>query len=353
VFDFTSRDAFGLGASDRLNRAAAGAVGAAGVHAAAHLSRALEAAVGDWLGQRYVVLFESGLDARVRTIAALAHGSDYVVIDRCAHPALGLGARHATPHVVLHEHRDFDELRAQLCELRGGSATRGILVVAESFYPLESASPDLSRLRELCIEYEARLLVDATHDLAVLGPDGTGQLGVQGVRSAPDVVVGALSGPLVAGLGFAATGSRSAAEFLKFRSGLHVDLGGPSAFQCAVALEALRVVRSSRGERLRAEIAQAAAVLHGSLSSSDVPCLGSPTPFVIVPLGWEGVSRLVSSLLIPKGVYANSIEYPVVPPGASRLCLRIPAGMLEDATVRAAGIIADAVRDARELVARA
>jgi glycine C-acetyltransferase len=350
--DFASRDPLGLAASALVHQGAARAVRAAGARAQAELPRRLACDVGEWLERPHVVLFESGLDARFHSLAALLRRSDYVVLDRRVDAGFAAAARSASANVLIHEHLDLDELRAQLCEIRARAASEAVLVVTQSLFPLESDAPDLPQLQAICRDYEAKLLVDASFDLGVRGPAGTGQLGVQGMQAEVDLVLGSFAGALVSNLAFLATGSREAAEFVKFHSGAHVVPHAPSAIHCAVAAQALRIVRSEEGDRLRDEIAGASEALRGELAARGIPCLGDPMPFVVVHLGWEGGARLVSALLQERCVFANLLEHPVVPVGAARLCLQVPSRLGRERAARAAEVVAESVRRAWELIAR-
>jgi glycine C-acetyltransferase len=350
--DFASRDPLGLAASAIVHQGAARALRAAGSRAMAELPRRLACDVGEWLERPHVVLFESGLDARLRSLSALVRRSDYVVLDRCVDAGFAAAAHNATANVLRHEHFDLDELRAQLCEIRARSASEAVLVVTQSLFPLESDAPDLPQLQAICRDYEAKLLVDASFDLGVRGPAGTGQLGVQGMLREVDLVLGSFSGALVSNLAFLATGSREAAEFVKFHAGVHVAPHAPAAIHCAVAGQALRIARSDEGDRLRDEIAGATEVLRAELAARGIPCLGDPMPFVVVHLGWEGGARLVSSLLQERRVFANLLEHPVVPVGAARLCLQMPSRLTRERAAHAAEVVAECVRRAWELIRR-
>lgn len=348
--DFASRDPLGLALAPEVRRAAADALDP---EPGSHLSRDLEAALGEWLGLEHVVLFESGFDARFHAVESLVHDGDFVVLDSCVDPTFEQAAREATPDVVRHAHLDVEELRAQLCEIRARSATQGILVVTQSLFPLESDGPDLTSLQGACRENGARLLVDASHDLGVLGPEGTGAIGVQGLRGRVDLVLGSLAPGLACNVGFLATGSREAAEFVKFRSGVHVLMRQPSPLHCAVAVEALRLARTPRCDETREAIRETSHALRKALDRHRVPCLGQPSPYVDVHLGWEGGARLVSSLIQEQGVRADLIEHPLVSVGAARLCLQVPGGSSPADAEHAAAIIGDSIRRAWEIVARA
>lgn len=350
--DFATRDPLALGSNPEVQQAAHRAFAEDGARSLTTRSRHLAAGVGDWLGQPHVVLFESVLDARLRTISALVQAADYVVIDRCADPSFLQAARDATPNVIVNDHLDVDQVHAQLCEIRSRAGTQGILVVTEALFALQSDAPDLAALQQVCWEHEARLLVDVSSDVGLTGPDGTGQMGVQRVLGEIDLVVGGFASCLVSNVGFLATASREAAEFVKFNSGAHVLARSPSPIHCAVADQALRVARSSSAEATRVQIQRTAVALRAALAERGLPCLGDPSPYVLVYLGWEGGARLASALTLERGLYADLIEHPIVPPGAARLCLQVNAEADPRRAHAAAEIIADSVRAAWEIVAR-
>ena len=53
--------------------------------------------------------------------------------------------------------------------IRAKDTENGILVVTESLFSMDSDTPDLAALQELCHEFNATLLVDVAHDLGCLG----------------------------------------------------------------------------------------------------------------------------------------------------------------------------------------
>jgi 7-keto-8-aminopelargonate synthetase-like enzyme len=350
--DFASRDPLALTAHRDVQHAAVRAVEQAGPTALATASRELEAEIAEWLGERHVVLFESGLDARFFVIGSLVHRYDYVVIDACADPSFEKAATEATPNTVLHGHLDLEELHAQLCEIRSRDTTHGILVITESLFRLDSDAPDLAALQCLCREHGAKLLVDLSHDAGLMGPGGTGNLGTQHMLGKVDLVMGSFATSLASNVGFLATDSKQAAEYVKFRSGAHVLPRTPSSIHCAVAQGALRVARSEAGEAARQEIRERSGALRAQLADRGIRCLGETSPFVLVHLGWEGGARLVSALIHERGLHADLMEHPLVPPGSARLCLQVAAGGSAERIPEAAEILADSIHSTWQLVAR-
>ena len=70
-----------------------------------------------------------------------------------------------TDQVYLHGHLNLESVSRHLKRIRAKDVANGILVVTESLFSMDSDTPDLRALQELCREYKATLLVDVAHDL--------------------------------------------------------------------------------------------------------------------------------------------------------------------------------------------
>src|SRR6516225_7110302 len=66
----------------------------------------------------------------------------------------------------------------------------GVLVVTEGLFSMDSDTPDIAALAELCHEYNATLMVDVAHDLGCIGEDGRGHIGLQKMLGKVDIVMG-------------------------------------------------------------------------------------------------------------------------------------------------------------------
>ena len=69
-----------------------------------------------------------------------------------------------------------------------GAADGRAFVVTESYFSMDADSPDLAALRRLCDAHGAALIVDESHALGILGPEGRGLCAAAGVQ--PDALVG-------------------------------------------------------------------------------------------------------------------------------------------------------------------
>ena len=331
--NFASQDYLSLAAHPAVHEAARCALHDAGPHSAGSAvllgntrhSQALESALGELLGLDQLVLFPTGWAAAFGVITALVHSFDHVVIDALAHASLRQGAACATRNVLVHRHLDCDHVRELLARIRALDAVNGILVVTEGLFSMDADSPDLPLLQHLCREYGATLLVDVAHDLGALGPGGGGVVASQRMQGRIDIVMGSFSKTFATNGGFVACASQGARRQLQLYAGPHMFSNALSPMQAAVALESLRIVASSEGDGLRADLLRNAVELRALLACSGLHCLGEPSPIVPVWTGLESAARVAGMLLARDSVFVNPVEFPGVPLGAARLRLQLMA----------------------------
>jgi glycine C-acetyltransferase len=331
--NFGSQDYLGLASHPEVKAAAVATIGEYGVHSAGSsalcgntsYSRQLEAALADFLQMSHVVLYPTGWAAGYGVIRGLVRPADHIVMDALSHACLQEGAAAATQNVHLHRHLDLGAVRRVLGAIRERDTENAILVVTESLFSMDSDTPDLAALQELCRAFDAFLLVDCAHDLGCLGPDGTGHLGAQGMLGKVDLVMGSFSKTFASNGGFVAANSAAVAQYLRYYGSSATFSNALSPVQCATVLKSLEIVRSGQGETLRRVLMDRVTYLRDELERAGFNVVGAASAIVPVPVGDEALGRLVSRRLPALGVIANLVEYPAVARGKSRLRLQVMA----------------------------
>jgi glycine C-acetyltransferase len=148
------------------------------------------------------------------------------------------GASAATRNNYLFRHLDVEHCRDWLRTIRAKDTQNGILVVTEGLFSMNSDTPDLRAMQELCREYEATLVVDVAHDLGCLGEGGRGHIGLQRMLGEVDIVMGSFSKTFASNGGFVACRSRAVKEYLRFYSPPATFSNALSPVQAAVVLKA-------------------------------------------------------------------------------------------------------------------
>lgn len=352
--NFASQDYLSLSTHPAVIAAAHRAVSDFGVHSAGtpvllgscRMSLLLERELAEVLSMEHTVLFPSGWAAAFGAIRGLVRRYDHVLIDLHASAVLQQAAETATPNVIRYAHLEIEALTRRLAEIRAKDKRNAILVITESTFTIDGDSPRLAALQERCNVYQAALLVDVSHDLGATGPSGTGQLGVQNVLGAVDLVIGSLAKSFASNGGFLATRAREVKEYVKCHSGAHAESTALSPLQAAVILEAVRIARGREGEGLRARLEAAIITLRDELAAMDLDVRGHPSASATIAIGAEAVARQASWLAFQRGCFVNLLEHPVVGLGEAVFQMHCQAAHTPLQIFEAADLVTSAIREA-------
>ncbi|MCC2096380.1 MAG: aminotransferase class I/II-fold pyridoxal phosphate-dependent enzyme [Hyphomicrobiales bacterium] len=335
--NFASQDYLSMAAHPDIRATAIEAIGRYGVHSAGSpalvgntsVSVALERKIAGFLKAEEVVLYPTGWAAGFGVIKGLVRSSDHIVMDALAHTCLQEGAHAATRNIYLFRHLDMDHCRRHLEKIRAKDTENGIMVVTEGLFSMDSDTPDIAGLQELCNEFNATLMVDVAHDLGNLGPDGRGHIGMQDMIGKVDLVMGSFSKTFASNGGFVACKTRSLKEYLRFYSAPATFSNALSPVQAAVVLKAFDIIDSDEGVMLRNKMMDNVLLLRKLLRESGMDYYGDPSAIVAVKTGTEALARLVSRHLPELGLLSNLVEFPAVAKGAARFRMQVMANHTE------------------------
>ncbi len=197
----------------------------------------------------------------------------------------------------------------------------------------------LAEIRDLCDEYEARLLVDEAHALGVVGPHGAGTAAATGVRA--DLIMGTFSKSLASCGGFIA-GPADVIGFLRLfcRPILFTASNVPASLGAALA-----AAKIARQEDWRREACSAWPNGCGPVWRSSGYNVGGSPQSSIVPVHIDDLvgTGLLWRALLDRGVYTNCS----LPPAVQRPMLRtsVMATHTEEHVDRALEAFAEVARD--------
>ncbi len=331
--NFGSQDYLSLSSHLRIKAAAVEALSRFGVHSAGSgalagntaISVRLEHKIAEFLRVEDVALYPTGFAAGYGVIKGLVRSADHIVIDMLAHACLHEGANAATQNISVFRHLDTAHCRSKLKAIRAKDSVNAILVITEGLFSMDSDSPDIAAMQELCSEYGATLMVDVAHDFGCLGADGRGQIGVQNMVGKIDIVMGSFSKTFASNGGFVATRSRALKEYLRYYSPPSTFSNALSPVQAAVVLEAFAIIESAEGAERREQLMANILLLRALFASQGIEVYGDPSAIVCAKVGAEDVARLTSRRLPGMGLLTNLVEYPAVARDAARFRLQVMA----------------------------
>jgi 8-amino-7-oxononanoate synthase len=308
VANFSSNNYLGLADSPVLQEAAERAMREHGFGAGAsrlivgNLSphRALEARIARWKRTDAALLFNSGYQANVGVISTLVSAEDVVFSDALNHASIIDGCRLSRARVVVYPHCDLDFLRAALRRETG----RRRLIVSDGLFSMDGDRAPTAELAALAREHDALLAIDEAHAAGIFDDDVT-----------VDLRIGTL-GKALGGFGAYVAASRPLVDLLAQRARSFVFTTALPVPVVAAAHAAIDWLATDAGRARVAALLDNCREFHVRR--------GLPgTPSHIVPLrvrdGDPRRAMAACEALLERGIFAQGIRPPTVPPGTSRL----------------------------------
>jgi 7-keto-8-aminopelargonate synthetase-like enzyme len=296
--------------------------------------RRLEERLADLLGAQAALLAGSGYVAALAGVAALAPaGTTVLADDRCA-SALADACLLAGADAQTYGFGDLDHLAWLLREARGRALQPPVLVT-ESVLAHDGTVAPLPELVELARRHRARLVVDESHGLGCLGPEGRGALAEAGLDGEADLVIASLGCALGAQGGVLA----GDADTIDLVAGAATALSASAAATppgTAAALAALHLL--AEGPRRVAKLQANAGVLRDALAREDLDTGTSETQIMTVPTGDAEHARALREAALRGGVLVEAR------PGEAHVRLTVMATHRIAELQVAAGVLGRAAR---------
>jgi 8-amino-7-oxononanoate synthase len=319
--DFSSNDYLGFSAEPALKKAAEEAVRRLGTGSGAsrlmsgnlELHHELERETAAFKGKEAALLFNSGYQANVGIIPALAGREDAVFADRAAHASLLDGILLSRAVHYRFRHNDTGHL-ADLLE-RHRADHRNALIVTETVFSMDGDLAPLPDLVDLKDRHGCRLLVDEAHATGVFGPHGSGCVEDAGLSDWVEFVMGTFSKAL-GGFGAYLAADAIAVEYLvnAARSFVYSTALPPPVVAADVAAVRLCREEPERGSDLLAKADRFRRRLreHGWQVKGE-------SQIVPVLVGESGTAVRLAARLREREIYVLPVRPPTVPEGSARL----------------------------------
>jgi glycine C-acetyltransferase/8-amino-7-oxononanoate synthase len=301
------------------------------------IHRRLEERLAEFKRREAALLFGSGFLANAGVIAALARPGDVVFSDELNHASIIDGCRLSRAEVFVYHHLDIDHLSWGIGQAEG----RGALIVTDGVFSMDGDVAPLEEIVGLARRNRMRVVVDEAHGTGALGPGGRGALAEAGLEDEVDVIVGTLGKSLGSYGAFAAC-DREMADYLLNTARTFIFSTALPPPAAAGALAALSLLESK--PELVSRLRTNAAALRGGLADEGFDVSASRTQIMPLVLGDPDTTVRACELALERGVFAQAIRPPTVPPMTSRLRLAVMASHRPAELRDAARVLAGAVR---------
>lgn len=280
-----------------------------------------EASFAEFLGAPSTLMFNSGYDANVALLAALATRHDLILYDDRSHASWYDGTRATLGQSYKFRHNSVEHVEELLNAHR--AKFKQVFIIIESIYSMDGDLSPLVRVAEIAHSFDAILLVDEAHATGVMGKRGEGCVSQLSLRAENVISIHTCGKALGAAGAFVAC-DVAIKEYLinKARSLIYTTALPPVvAVQVQESLDYLR----THGKAMVTELCERSAVVRTSLQKRlqtwTVP--DGETPIIPVIVGSEDTALKAAEVLKDEGIYVSAIRPPTVPTGTSRLRLNI------------------------------
>jgi 8-amino-7-oxononanoate synthase len=270
----------------------------------------LEQEIAEFVHMRTAIVFSTGFQANLGTIAGLCSGGDVVLVDRDCHASIFDAIRLSGARAIRFRHNDVAHLEKLLGSLEEPKSRA--LIVIESIY---STLGDMAPLKEI-VELKKRagcyLLVDEAHSIGLYGARGEGLAAELGVIDGVDVLTGTFSKSFGLMGGFAAS---NYSDFFSLRFAARPFLFTAALPPPIVSAARVAIKRIASAHQRRERLWRNATQLRAGLEALGLRVIAARSPIVSAVFDDIAESHRVWSGLLQAGFYVNWLIPPACPGG--------------------------------------
>ncbi len=285
-----------------------------------------------FISKEDALIFSTGYQTNVGTVSALVNRDDILIMDERNHASLVDGAILSRATLVRYRHNDTRSLELMLQKY----ADKPKLVVTDSLFSMEGTTIDLPEIIRLVKQYGARLMLDESHAIGVIGPNGRGVAEHYGLTGDVDIIMGTFSKSFASIGGFVA-GDHKILDTLMHTARSHIFSASLPPASVAAVLAAIRIIDEEPERRVNL-------IKNARFLADGLKDLGYRTSFngsAIIPVhcGNELLALAAFHKLLEEGVFVNPVTSPAVPKNQEMLRVSVMATHDESMILRALEVL--------------
>lgn len=284
------------------------------------LHKELEARLSAFLGTEDTILYSSCFDANGGLFEALLGPEDAVISDELNHASIIDGIRLCKAQRLRYRNNDMADLEAKL---REAASARFKLIATDGVFSMDGYIANLRAICDLADRHEALVMVDDSHAVGFLGPNGRGTPEHCEVMGRVDILTGTLGKALGGASGGYTSGCREIIELLRQRSRPYLFSNTLCPSIAAASLKVLELLSAST--ELRDRLETNTRFFRSAMAKAGFPILPGEHPIVPIMFGDAVLAGRFAERMLDQGVYVIAFSYPVVPQGRARIRTQISA----------------------------
>lgn len=284
------------------------------------LHKDLEQSLSSFLETQDTILYSSCFDANGGLFETLLSKEDAIISDALNHASIIDGVRLCKAQRFRYKNNDLADLERQL---QAAANCRFKMIATDGVFSMDGTLADLPGICDLADRYEALVMVDDSHAVGFMGPQGKGTHEHHGVTERIDILTGTLGKALGGASGGYTSGRQEIIDLLRQRSRPYLFSNSLAPPIAAATLAALNLLQEST--ELRDRLEANTRHFRDGISKLEFNVVQGEHPIVPIMLGEATLANQMADNLLSKGVYVIGFSYPVVPQGQARIRTQISA----------------------------
>src|SRR5579862_1640925 len=280
----------------------------------------LEGKLTEFLGTGDTILYSSCFDANGGLFETLLGEEDAVISDELNHASIIDGIRLCKAQRYRYLNNDMADLEAKLKE---ASKARFRLIATDGVFSMDGYIANLAGICDLADRYGALVMVDDSHAVGFMGPNGRGTPEYHKVMGRVDILTGTLGKALGGASGGYTSGRKEIIELLRQRSRPYLFSNTLAPSIAGASLKVLELLTASTA--LRDKLEENTRFFREAMARGGFNILPGTHPIVPIMLGDAALATRFADAMLERGVYVVGFFYPVVPQGKARIRTQISA----------------------------
>ncbi len=285
----------------------------------------LEATISRFVHKEDAILYSSCWDANGGLFETVLGSEDAVISDALNHASIIDGVRLCKANRYRYNNNDMVDLEKQLVAAKDA---RFRLIATDGVFSMDGIIANLPAICDLADEYDAMVMVDDSHAIGFVGPNGGGTPDYWGVVDRIDILTGTFGKALGGASGGYTAGQKELVAILRQRSRPYLFSNSLAPVISATTIAAIDLLEGSAD--LRTKLAHNAARFRAGMETIGFTLAGAEHPIIPVMLGDATVAAEMANALLDKGIYVIGFSFPVVPRGEARIRTQMSAAHTDD-----------------------
>ncbi len=282
--------------------------------------KTLEQKMSAFLKKEDTILYSSCFDANAGLFETLLGEQDAIISDSLNHASIIDGVRLCKAQRFRYENNNMSDLEQQL---KAAQDARFRLIATDGVFSMDGTIANLPDICDLANKYNALVMVDDSHAVGFMGPQGQGTPHHHGVEDHVDILTGTFGKALGGASGGYTAGRKAVVDYLRQRSRPYLFSNTLAPLITQTTLTALDLIQQQ--SHFRDTLFRNAAFFREGLLKQGFQLIPGEHPIIPVMIGDAALATQFATALLKEGIYVIGFSYPVVPKGRARIRTQMSA----------------------------